>query len=267
MINIEDLKNLKGILLKKPVIFFDLETTGLEIIKDEIIEICAYKINIDHSIDKLYHLIKPVNNPISKEAEALHGINIEKLTDKPTFKELSNEIFNFFDDCDLGGYNIIRFDIPLLVEELHRVNIHYNPLKSNIVDVFKILQEKEPRNLSVIYKYYTGKDAGAAHTAQWDIEATIEIFDKQLEKYDDMPKELTAIQKEIILKRKDGMNNVDFPGSFLNKDVDFYYAHGKHKGQKIDKSNVSYLDWMMKSDFVYATKHVASMIKKRIEKL
>lgn len=267
MINIENFKNLKNVQLERPVIFFDIESTGLQITKDEIVELCAYKINVDYSIDKLYHLIKPVRTIISKEAEELHGISLEKLADKSTFKDLADEIFNFFDNCDLGGYNIIRFDIPLLSEEFHLVGKHFNPLKFNIIDVFKILQEKEPRNLGVVYKYYTGKDVGAAHTAQWDIEATIEIFDKQLEKYDDMPKEFSNIQKEIILKRKDGMQNVDFSGLFLYQKGEFYYAHGKHKGQKIDKYNVSYLDWMLKADFTYGTKNVANMIKKRIQKL
>lgn len=249
--------------LKKPIIFFDVETTGLNITSDQIIELAAYKILPNKEIIKYYSLFKPTVE-ISLEATQVHGISNDKLQHESIFKDKAQEIFEFFKDCDLGGYNVIRFDIPILIEELYRAGIHYNPLRNNVMDVFKILQEKEPRNLGVMYKYYTGKDMINAHTAEADIEATMEIFETQLKKYE-LVDDIETINKEIISKRKDGMQNVDFSGLFLHQKDNFYYAHGKHKGQKIDKSNVSYLDWMLKADFTYATKSVANMIKKRIE--
>ena len=249
--------------LKKPIIFFDLETTGLEIIKEQIVELAAYKLMPNGDKIKYYSLFKPTIATIGEEAQALHGISAETLKDAPIFKDKAQEIFEFFTDCDLGGYNVLRFDIPMLVEELHRADIHYNPLRSNVVDVFKILQEKEPRNLGVMYKYYTGKDMVNAHAASADIEATIEIFEAQITKYD-LPNDIDAIQKEIISKRRDGSIQVDFGGFFLFREGKYFYSGGKHKGQPITKYNSGYLDWMLSADFGYSVKHVAQMIKKKI---
>jgi len=248
--------------LKKPVIFFDLETTGLEIPKDQIVELAAFKIMPSGEKIRYYSKYKPTVE-MSPEAEALHGLNVEELKDCPTFKEKAQEVFEFFKDCDLGGYNVLRFDIPMLIEELHRAGIHYNPLRNCVVDVFKILQEMEPRNLAVTLKYYTGKDMENAHEAEADIVATIDIFEAQIKKYN-LPNDIEQIQKEIIAKRKDGSVQVDFTGFFLYKEGKYYYSNGKHKGKIIDKTNVDYIDWMLKSDFTYSVKHVAQMIKKKV---
>jgi DNA polymerase III subunit epsilon len=247
--------------LKKPVIFFDLETTGLEITKDQIVELAAYKLMPDGSQVKYYSLFKPTVE-ISPEAKDLHGLDEEKLKDAPIFKEKAQEVFEFFKDCDLGGYNVLRFDIPMLVEELHKAGIHYNPLRSNVMDVFKILQEMEPRNLGVTLKFYTGREMENAHTADADIIATIDIFEAQIKKYG--LSDIEQIQKDVISKRRDGSMQVDFGGMFYYKEGKYYFSNGKHKGQCVDKSNVSYIDWMMKADFSYSVKHVAQMIKKKV---
>lgn len=251
------------ITINKPVIFFDLETTGLEITKDQILELAAFKIMPSGEKLKYYGLFKP-SVEISEEAAEIHGITQDMVADKPAFKEKAAEIYEFFKDCDLGGYNVIRFDIPMLVEELHRAGIHYNPIRFNVLDVFKILQEKEPRNLGVMYKYYTGKDLENAHSAEADIEATIEIFEAQITKYG-LPQDIKQIQNEIIKIRKDGSEQVDFNGTFGYKGGNFFYNIGKHKGKNIDQSNVEYLDWIInKSDYAYNVKHVAQMIKNKL---
>jgi len=246
----------------KPIIFFDVETTGLEITKHEIIELAAQKIYPDGKIEKYYSLFRPIGE-MTSEAQEIHNITKESLINEKTFKDKSTELYEFFNDCDLGGYNVLRFDIPMLVEEFHRAGIHFNPLRNNILDVFKILNEMEPRNLGVMYKYYTGKEMLNAHSAEADISATVEIFIEQIKKYN-LPDNIEEIQKEIISKRKDGFKQVDFGGYFLYKDNKFYYGSGKHKGKEITKENVSYIDWMLSADFSYSLKHVSQMIKKRI---
>lgn len=250
---------------KVPIIFFDVETTGLDITEHQIIELAALKIYPDGKTERYYSLFKPTTK-ISDEAKEVHGLDEEKLKNELTFKEKSQEIFDFFKGCDLGGYNVLRFDIPMLIEEFYRSGLHYNPITRNVCDVFKILNEKEPRNLSVMYKYYTGKDLENAHSAEADINATYEIFLQQIEKYS-LPNSIEDIHKEITIIRKDGFKQADFGGFFLHKDNNFYYGAGKHKGEIINKNNISYIDWIVNNNkYSHSLKLIATMIKKRIIK-
>lgn len=251
--------------LEKPIIFFDLESTGIEVNEDQIVEICAIKYMPDGTTEKYYSLIKPTCK-IRPEAIAVHGITEEKIADAPMFKDVAQDIFNFFDGCDLGGYNLIRFDVPLLIEEFFRVQIKYNPLKCSIIDVYKIIQEMEPRNLTTMYKYYTGKNLENAHTAEADIFATIGIFEEQIKRYTHVNPDIKS-WANVTRSLPDGYVVVDFQGNFKCKDGKYYYNFGKkHKNEEVTLSNISYLDWMINGQFSYNTRNVAKLLKDKVKK-
>jgi DNA polymerase-3 subunit epsilon len=251
--------------LEKPIIFFDLESTGIEINEDQIVEICAVKYMPDGTTEKYYSLVKPTCR-IRPEAIAVHHITEDKVENAPFFKDIAQDVFNFFDGCDLGGYNLIRFDVPMLIEELFRCQIKYNPLKYNIIDVYKIIQEMEPRNLTTMYRMYTGKDLENAHTAEADIYATIAIFEKQIERYTQVDGTIKA-WSNITRSLPDGYAVVDFQGNFKHKDGKYYYNFGKkHKNEEVTLSNIGYLDWMINGQFSCNTRNVARLLKDKIKK-
>jgi len=172
--------------LEKPLIFFDLETTGTHPSTDRIVELCAVKLHPDGTREELYHLINPTI-PISPGASAVHGITDEKVANKPTFGDLVNELAALFEGCDLGGYNIKKFDVPLLMEEFHRHKkypISYSEVK--LVDAMGIYHSKEKRDLSAAVKFYCDREHGEAHSAKADVLATIDILKHQLLRYEDL---------------------------------------------------------------------------------
>jgi len=171
--------------LSKPIVFFDLEATGANVAKDRIIEISTLRINPDGSEESWTCLVNP-EMPISAEASEVNGIYDKDVADSPTFRELGAKVFSIFEGADLGGYNSNNFDIPMLMEEFHRVDIDFTIDNVKAVDVFRIFTKMEPRDLVSAYKYYCGKTLVDAHSAAADVKATYEVLLAQLDKYDDL---------------------------------------------------------------------------------
>ena len=247
--------------IKNPLIFFDLETTGTDTKKDRIIEIYAKKIFPDGKTEELYELFNPLI-PISEEATAIHGFTKEKLEDYPSFSKKAVEIYSFFKDCDLGGYNCIKFDIPFLMEELTRHKQPWHPLKANIIDPYMIIGKMESNKLVDVYKRYFGEDFDGAHGAKADIDATIRVFEHQMERYD-----LGTIEEITTLVRSDGSGNkfIDFAGVFYKKEDDYYFGIGKYKNNRVG-NHMSYLNWIIdKSDMQQNVKMVANILKSYYE--
>lgn len=247
--------------LSNDLIYFDLETTGTNINTDKIIEIYAVKHKVDGGIEEYYQLVNP-QRFIELEATAVHGFTYDMLKDKPTFADIAPTVFEFFKDCDLGGYNIMKFDIPFLTEELMKCKIPFNPLKQNIVDGFRILTKLESLKLGDVYKRYFGEEIDGAHGAEADVNATIRVIEKQSEIYKfNSPSEIS----KIIRTTNDGYQNLDLLGLFYRKeDGDIYYGIGKHH-QKLVKNHMDYLNWIIdKSDFDLLSKRVARRVKKII---
>jgi DNA polymerase-3 subunit epsilon len=247
----------KFLQLEKPIVFFDLETTGTSTTKDRIIEICAIKVNTDGTQQELYHLINPAI-PISPGATAVHGITDEMVAGKPTFGDLVEELAAYFEGSDLGGYNIKRFDVPMLMEEFHRFKkypIHYSEVK--LVDVMAIYHRKERRDLSAAVKFYCEREHAEAHSAKADVLATIDILKRQLLKYDDLEPNTSFLHDYL-----DSGNTVDISGKFVrNEKGDIVFSFGKHQG-KLACTEPDYLKWMLTGDFPVDTKMVANRIYK-----
>jgi DNA polymerase III subunit epsilon len=242
--------------LKRPIVFFDLETTGTNTSKDRIVELFAIRLETDGTQHELYHLINPTT-PISLGAMEVHGITDEMVVDKPTFAELGEELATFFQNADLGGYNIRRFDVPMLMEEFHRVKrypINFNEVK--LVDAMGIYHSKERRDLSAAVKFYLGREHEQAHSARADVQATIDILKHQLLKYDDLKPD-TSFLHDYLNSGK----NVDFGGKFARNDEgNIIFSFGKHKGKQAC-TQPEYLKWMFEEgDFPVDAKMVAKKI-------
>lgn len=250
--------------LIRPMVFFDLETTGLDISRDRIVEISLLKVHPDGSEEMLYSLINP-EMPIPEISTEVHGISNEMVAGKPTFREFGLRVAAFIENCDLGGYNCLRFDLPLLAEEFHRVEIPIN-LKGDrkVVDAQVIFHKKESRTLSAAYSFYCDKELEGAHSAEADTRATYEVLLGQLRRYADLPKNVEGL--DAISRIND---NVDFSGRMIyDKDGKERFNFGKYKGELVEqvlRNNQGYYEWMMQSDFPYDTKLELTRIKMRTE--
>jgi len=247
--------------LNKPLLFFDLETTGINTQKDKIVEIYCRKIEIDGT-EKTYHSLINPGIPIPAETTAIHGITDEKVKDSPSFKDIANELYHFFGNSDIAGFNSNKFDVPLLNEEFYRAEINFDLDNRKFVDVQRIFHMMEPRNLSAAYKFYCQKDLENAHEAKADVDATYEIFLSQLNKYEQLEKNVEALHEYT------GQNNmVDISGRIvLDAKKQEVFNFGKYKGQTVESvftKDLGYYDWMMKGDFAAHTKQVITRIKLR----
>ena len=247
--------------LKKPIAFFDLETTGLDISKDRIVEIAVLKIDPGGKKDSLHMFLNP-EMPIDPRATAVHGIRDEDVADAPTFSQVARNLADFIAGCDLAGYNCNRFDVPLLAEEFARANVEIDLKKRKIIDVQVVFFKKEQRTLAAAYRFYLDREMQNAHTAEADTEATYEILKAQLERYDDLENDVTYLS-DFTSQTK----NVDFLGRIIyNENNEEVFNFGKYKGRRVAdvlKKDPSYYDWMMKGDFPMYTKKVLTQIKLR----
>ncbi len=247
--------------LKNPIAFFDLETTGINIARDRIVEISVLKIDPGGKEDRLTLLVNPTI-PIDPKAIAIHGITDEEVEHEPTFAEIGKNLVFFLEGCDLAGYNINKFDIPLLAEEFQRANIDFDFKKRKCIDVQTIFHKMEQRTLSAAYKFYCNKDLKDAHRAEADAHATYEILKAQLDKYSILENDVEALAKFSAQTR-----NVDFAGRFVyNEDGVEIFNFGKHKGipvEQVLKDEPSYYNWIMNGDFPLYTKKVLTEIKLR----
>ena len=247
--------------LKKSIAFFDLETTGIDVSKDRIVEIAILKVNPNQSTESKTMRINPTI-PIPKEASKIHGINDEDVKDAPTFKQEAKNIAKFIEGCDLAGYNSNKFDIPLLAEEFLRVDVDFSLKNRNFVDVQVIYHKKEQRTLSAAYKFYCGKDLEGAHGAEADTNATYEVLQSQLDKYDDLENDIEALSKISYHKK-----TADLAGRIaFNKKGEEVFNFGKHNGKRVVdvlENEPGYFAWMMNADFPLYTKKVLTEIKLR----
>ncbi|MEY2595165.1 MAG: hypothetical protein RI965_437 [Bacteroidota bacterium] len=248
------------IILQKPLVFLDLETTGLSFTQDRIVEIAMLKISVDGSRLMKRKLINP-EMPIPKEVSEIHGITDDMVKDAPTFKQAANEIRQFMEGADLGGYNSNKFDWPLLVEEFLRSGLTFETEGRKLVDVQKIYHMMEPRNLSAAYKFYCEKDLENAHSAETDVNATWEVFLAQINKYSSLGNTVESVLKVIGEEQI-----VDFARRMVMENGREVFNFGKHKGKLVEdvlKNEPSYYDWMMKNDFALHTKQKLTEIFNR----
>jgi DNA polymerase-3 subunit epsilon len=261
--------------LKRPLAFFDLETTGVNVASDRIVEISILKAMPDGTEDVKTMRINP-GIPIPLESSLIHGIYDEDIKNAPTFKQAGEELARFLDDCDLAGYNSNRFDIPVLMEEFLRAGIDFDIDNRQFVDVQNIFHQMEQRTLKAAYQFYCGKNIENAHSAEADIKATYEVLKAQIEKYENKDWE---DKKGVISKPV--QNNIDALHKFtnLNKPVDFaarmvynedgveVINFGKHKGRAVEdvfQSEPSYYNWMLNGDFPLYTKKCLEKIWNRM---
>lgn len=242
--------------LQRPLIFFDIESTGVSISKDKIIELCAIKIMPDKSRTMLLQRFYP-EMPIPPSATEIHGITDEMVKNEPTFREKAKEIAAFFSGCDLAGYNIAKFDIPLLVEELLRSGLNENPFeKVKVIDSLSIYFKKEPRNLAAALKFYANEEIVNAHSAEADVEASIKVLNGQLEKYSDLPATTDALH-EMFVQENDFL---DYDRRFSrDKKGEIIFMFGKNKGLPVAE-NLGMVKWMLDKDFSEHTKFIARKI-------
>ncbi len=245
--------------LTRPLCFFDLETTGVNVAKDRVVEISILKIFPNGNKESKTWLVNP-EMPIPPQTTAVHGITDEKVANEPTFKQLSKDIYSMIKGSDLAGFNSDRFDIPLLAEEMLRAEIDVDFKKHLTVDVQTIFHKMEKRNLSAAYKFYCGKDLDNAHSAEADTNATYEVLKSQIEKYDELENDV-SILSAFSTRRK----SVDFAGFVIvDEDGDAAFNFGKHKGKKVVEvlgREPGYFSWLLNADFPRYTKKVLTAIR------
>ena len=248
--------------LKRPIVFFDLETTGVDVVKDRIVEMSLIKIHPDGEEETHTWLVNP-ERPIPPEVTAVHGIKDEDVADKPVFKDLAHRVFDLIKDADLAGYNSNKFDIPLLAEEFLRAGIDFEMNKRVAVDVQNIFHRMEQRTLAAAYKFYCQKDLTDAHSAEADVRATYEVLKAQLDRY---PEDLEN-DMNFLSAFSNRQNVADFAGFIaFNDDGNEMFTFGKYKGKLVEEvleRDPGYFGWMQNADFPLYTKKVLTAIKLR----
>jgi DNA polymerase-3 subunit epsilon len=248
--------------LSKPIVFFDLETTGINIATDKIVEISILKVFPNGNKESKTWLVNP-EMEIPKESSEIHGITNEKVVAEPTFKELAKKVNEMVAGCDLAGFNSNRFDIPLLAEELMRAGIDFDMKNRKAIDVQVIFHKKEQRTLGAGYQFYCGKELEGAHGAEADTNATYEILLAQLDKYPDLENSVAALSEFSTHGER-----ADFAGFILmNDDKQEIFSFGKYKGRTVEEvfiENPGYNNWIQNADFPLYTKKVLREIKERM---
>jgi len=260
--------------LNRPIAFLDLETTGIKVATDRIVEICLFRLQVDGSTKTKTLRINP-EMPIPPEVIAIHGITDEDVKNEPTFKTVAHELAQFLEGCDLAGYNSNHFDIPLLVEEFLRAGVDFDLKGRRFVDVQNIFHKMEPRNLTAAYKFYCNKDLTQAHSAEADTLATYEILKSQLDRYQEVPykdrkgKVSKPVVNDIKILSDFSFSgrSVDLVGHIVwNEKNQEVFNFGKHKGKlviHVFRDEPSYYDWIMKGEFPLSTKKVITSLKLR----
>jgi hypothetical protein len=248
--------------LKRPIVFFDLETTGTNITNDRIVEISVVKVLPDGSEIVKTRRINP-GCPIPAEATAVHHITDEDVKNEPEFRKVARSLADFFAGCDIAGFNSNRFDIPLLDQEFQRAGVDFDFSKARFVDVQTIFHKKEQRTLVAAYKFYCGKDLGdEAHSAAGDTMATYEVLKAQLDRYEDLPNDIEALSEFSSQNR-----NVDFMGRLIYDEQHREVINfGKYKGrlaEEVLRNDPGYYSWIMQGDFTKNTKDAFTRIRLR----
>lgn len=250
--------------LTKPIIFFDVETTGLDIVKDRIIQISYIKVWPNGEEKSGEFFINPEMD-VPEESFKVHGISNEQLQDKPTFKMVAKQIKELFTGADIAGFNSNRFDIPILVQELSRADVNFDATRCNFVDVQVIFHKREKRDLEAAYRFYCGKEMDNHHNAMCDTLTTYEVFKAQLDHYDDLSK--MSIE-EMSREYSSHNRNVDLLGRIVyNEQGKEVFNFGKYRGQLVEDvlaKDTGYFGWMLRGDFPDNTKEVLTRIKMRM---
>ena len=247
--------------LKNPLVFVDLETTGLNVARDRIVEISWLKIQPDGKESIKTQLVNPTI-PIDPRAIAIHGITDEDVKDKPTFSELARTLANEFEGCDFAGYNSNKFDIPLMAEEFLRAGVDFDLRKRKFIDVQVIFHKMEQRTLAAAYQFYCKKVLEDAHSAEADTLATYEILKAQLDYYEHLQNDVDYLSAFSTQNK-----SVDLAGRIIYNDKDIeVFNFGKYKGEPVEevlKKDPGYFGWILNGDFPQYTKKVLTNIKLR----
>ena len=240
--------------LKNPIVFFDLETTGLDIVKDRIVEISYIKV-YPGGREELKTLRVNPEMPIPADATAIHHISDDDVRSCPTFKQIAHELADVFRGSDLAGYNSSKFDLPVLAEEFRRADVDIDLMRAKMVDVQVIFYKMEPRNLSAAYRFYCGAELEGAHGACADTRATYEVLKSQLQRYDTLKNDVDFLSQFTMQRR-----NVDPAGRIVLDEAGCEVINfGKYKGRKLDevlRTDTGYFGWVMNADFAESTKQV-----------
>jgi len=250
--------------LNRPLCFFDLETTGLDITSARIVEIAILKIKPDGTKEMFAKRINP-EIPIPAESTAIHGISDEDVKNEPTFKAVAQQVLDFFDDGDLAGFNSNKFDIPVLVEEFLRCNIEFDFETRRFVDVQTIYHKMEQRNLAAAYKFYCDKSLENAHSAEADITATFEVLESQITKYSELEGNVAALSE--FSKGKNAAADFAYRIVYNEKNEEVL-NFGKHKGKRVIdvfSTEPGYYSWMMNGEFPLYTKKVITRVYQKLQ--
>lgn len=249
--------------ITRPIVFFDLETTGTNITHDRIVEISLIKVMPDGTDTERTRRINP-EMPIPAEATAVHHITDEDVAGEPTFRQIAKDLAKIFENCDIAGFNSNRFDIPLLLEEFNRVGVAFDISGVKFIDVQTIFHKREPRNLSAAYKFYCGKNLEDAHSASADTRATYEVLKAQLDRYTDLPCDTKGLSEYSSHN-----NNVDLAGRMIYDENHVEIINfGKYKGKKAEqvlRDDPGYYNWIRQGDFPQNTKDAFARIRLRID--
>lgn len=250
--------------LTRPLAFLDLETTGTNIVKDRIVEIAVLKVMPDGNLHEKEVRVNPQMH-IPEAVSLIHKITDEDVKDAPTFQEIAKPFFIFLDDCDLAGFNSLRFDLPVLLEEFHRAGIIFDLSSRRLVDVQRLYHQMEPRTLTAAYKFYCEKPLENAHSAMADVKATFEVLKSQLDRY-----------TEVMKNEMDFLHEMCKDGDFVDLGRRMYFDNGievfnfgKHKGKtviEVNKLEPGYFDWILKSEFTIDFKEKIRNIKERVKR-
>jgi DNA polymerase III subunit epsilon len=257
--------------LKIPLAFFDLETTGTNITQDRIIEIAVIKMMPNGELIRKVNLVNPTI-PIPAESSAFHGIYDEDVSDKPTFKELAKEYAKFLEGCDLGGFNILKFDVPVLVEEFLRADVEFDYSRKKIIDAQRIFHLMEKRTLRAAYQFYCQKELKDSHSAEADTEATMEVLISQVARYDQQTvtdpngNKVGEVKNDMeVLGQLSAIDVYDLAGRMIKNDKgEVLFNFGKHKGKgvlKVLKEEPAYYDWFMNGEFPLDSKRKLTEVK------
>jgi DNA polymerase III subunit epsilon len=257
--------------LRKPVAFIDLETTGVNVVRDRIVELCIAKAKIDGTVEVKTKLINP-EMPIPLESSLIHGIYDDKVKDAPNFKQIAKSLAQFLEGCDMAGFNSNRFDVPMLVEEFLRADVDFDVKNRKLIDAQRIFHLMEPRTLGAAYKFYCNKSLDNAHSAEVDTLATLEVLCSQVERYEGVKlKTDKGVEYEPVKNDMDALhqltsgNIVDFAQRMsLNSKGEVVFNFGKHNGKPVKlilKQEPQYYDWMINGDFPLDTKRKLTEIK------
>ncbi|MFI3265134.1 MAG: 3'-5' exonuclease [Rikenellaceae bacterium] len=247
--------------LKRPIVFFDLETTGVDTSKDRIVEVSMVKVMPNGEEVIKTRKINP-QMPIPAASTAIHGITDEDVKDCPTFSQIARSLEKFIEGCDFGGFNSNRFDLPVLVEEFMRAGVDVDFKRRKFIDVQNIFHKMEQRTLVAAYKFYCQKDLTNAHSAEADTLATYEVLKSQLDRYDELENDI-----EFLAKFSTHNESADFAGRIIfNENGEEVFSFGKHRGvpvEQVFEREPSYYSWMMNGDFPLYTKKVITEIRLR----